>query len=97
MTMDIENTDKLSVFANECKRMGIKILPPSINHSLMQFDVQGGAVRYGLGAIKNASQPSMIKINDEVSNGGEFKSLHDFAQRLDHNVLTKKNLENKLL
>ena len=94
MTMDIENTDKLSVFANECKRMGIKILPPSINHSLMRFDVQGGAVRYGLGAIKNASQPSMIKINDEVSNGGEFKSLHDFAQRLDHNVLTKKNLEN---
>ena len=94
MSMDIENTDKLSVFANECKRMGIKILPPSINHSLMRFDVQDGAVRYGLGAIKNASQQSMVKINDEVSNGGEFKSLHDFAQRLDHNVLTKKNLEN---
>jgi len=94
MTMDIENTDKLSVFANECKRMGIKILPPSINHSLMRFDVQDGAVRYGLGAIKNASQQSMVKINDEVCKGGEFKSLHDFAQRLDHNILTKKNLEN---
>jgi DNA polymerase-3 subunit alpha len=36
----------------------------------------------------------MVKINDEVCKGGEFKSLHDFAQRLDHNILTKKNLEN---
>ena len=94
MTMDIENTDKLSVFANECKRMGIDILPPSVNRSLMRFDVQNGSVRYGLGAIKNASQQSMIKINEEVSTNGDFKSLHDFAERLDHNILTKKNLEN---
>ena len=94
MTMDIENTDKLSIFANECKRMGIKILPPSVNRSLMRFDVQDGSVRYGLGAIKNASQQSMIKINDNVLKNGDFKSLHDFAQRLDHNILTKKNLEN---
>ncbi len=61
MTMDIENTDKLSIFANECKRMDIKILPPSVNYSLMRFDVQDGAIRYGLGAIKNASQQSMVK------------------------------------
>ena len=94
MTMDIENTDKLSVFSNECKKMGIKILPPSVNHSLMQFDVQDNSVRYGLGAIKNASQQSMVKINDEVKKNGLFKSLHDFAQRLDHDILTKKNLEN---
>ena len=94
MTMDIENTDKLSIFSNECKKMGIKILPPSINHSLMQFDVQDNSVRYGLGAIKNASQQSMVKINEEVSKNGAFKSLHDFAQRLDHSILTKKNLEN---
>ena len=94
MTMDIENTDKLSIFSNECKKMGIKILPPSVNHSLMQFDVQDNSIRYGLGAIKNASQQSMVKINDEVSKNGPFKSLHDFAQRLDHDVLTKKNLEN---
>ncbi|MDA8893288.1 DNA polymerase III subunit alpha [Hyphomicrobiales bacterium] len=94
MTMDIENTDKLSIFANECKRMDIKILPPSVNYSLMRFDVQDGAIRYGLGAIKNASQQSMVKINDEVLENGNFKTLHDFAQRLDHNILTKKNLEN---
>ena len=94
MTMDIENTDKLSIFANECKRMDIKILPPSVNYSLMRFDVQDGAIRYGLGAIKNASQQSMIKINDEVLENGNFKTLHDFAQRLDHSILTKKNLEN---
>jgi DNA polymerase-3 subunit alpha len=92
--MDIENTDKLSIFANECKRMDIKILPPSVNYSLMRFDVQDGAIRYGLGAIKNASQQSMVKINDEVLENGNFKTLHDFAQRLDHSILTKKNLEN---
>ena len=93
MTLDKDNTDKLSVFVNDAKNLGIKILPPNVNKSKMEFDVEGENIRYGLGAIKNTSQNDMITINDEVIKNGEFENLYDFAQRLDSNILSKKNLE----
>ena len=93
MTLDKDNTDKLSVFVNDAKNLGIKILPPNVNKSKMEFDVEGENIRYGLGAIKNTSQNDMITINNEVIKNGEFENLYDFAQRLDSNILSKKNLE----
>ena len=93
MSLEKDNTDKLSVFVNDAKKMGIKILPPDINKSKMDFDVEENDIRYGLGAIKNTSQKDMIQINDEVHQNGNFKDLYDFAQRLDASVLSKKNLE----
>ena len=93
MSLEKDNTDKLSVFVNDAKKMGIKILPPDINKSKMDFDVEENDIRYGLGAIKNTSQKDMIQINDEVHQNGNFKDLYDFAQRLDSSVLSKKNLE----
>ena len=92
MSLEKDNTDKLSVFVNDAKKMGIKILPPDINKSKMDFDVEENDIRYGLGAIKNTSQKDMIQINDEVHQNGNFKDLYDFAQRLDASVLSKKNL-----
>ena len=93
MSLEKDNTDKLSVFVSDAKKMGIKILPPDINKSKMDFDVEENDIRYGLGAIKNTSQKDMIQINDEVHQNGNFKDLYDFAQRLDASVLSKKNLE----
>ena len=93
MSLEKDNTDKLSVFVNDAKKMGIKILPPDINKSKMDFDVEENDIRYGLGAIKNTSQKDMIQINDELHQNGNFKDLYDFAQRLDASVLSKKNLE----
>ena len=93
MSLEKDNTDKLSVFVNDAKKMGIKILPPDINKSKMDFDVEENDIRYGLGAIKNTSQKDMTQINDEVHQNGNFKDLYDFAQRLDASVLSKKNLE----
>ena len=93
MSLEKDNTDKLSIFVNDAKKMGIKILPPDINKSKMDFDVEENDIRYGLGAIKNTSQKDMIQINDEVHQNGNFKDLYDFAQRLDASVLSKKNLE----
>ena len=93
MTLDKDNTDKLSVFVNDAKNLGIKVLSPNVNKSKMEFDVEGKNIRYGLGAIKNTSQSDMIIINDEVIKNGEFENLYDFAQRLDSNILSKKNLE----
>ena len=93
MSLEKDNTDKLSVFVSDAKKMGIKILPPDINKSKMDFDVEENDIRYGLGAIKNTSQKDMTQINDEVHQNGNFKDLYDFAQRLDASVLSKKNLE----
>ena len=93
MSLEKDNTDKLSVFFNDTKKMNIKILPPDINKSKMDFDVEGSDIRYGLGAIKNTSQKDMNEINEEVSKNGNFIDLYDFAQRLDAPILSKKNLE----
>ena len=93
MSLEKDNTDKLSVFSNDAKKMNIKILPPDVNKSKMDFDVEGNSIRYGLGAIKNTSQKDMIEINKEVSKNGNFINLYDFAQRLDAAILSKKNLE----
>ena len=93
MSLEKDNTDKLSVFVNDAKQMGIRILPPDINKSKMDFDVEENHIRYGLGAIKNTSQRDMNQINDEVIKNGIFNDLYEFAQRLDSSVLSKKNLE----
>ena len=93
MSLERENTDKLSIFVNDAKRMNINILPPDINFSKMDFDVEGDDIRYGLGAIKNTSQKDMIEINREVLKGGHFENLYDFSQRLNASILSKKNLE----
>ena len=93
MSLERENTDKLSIFVNDAKRMNINILPPDINFSKMDFDVEGDDIRYGLGAIKNTSQKDMIEINREVHKGGKFENLYDFSQRLNASILSKKNLE----
>ena len=63
MSLEKDNTDKLSVFVNDAKKMGIKILPPDINKSKMDFDVEENDIRYGIGAIKNTRQKDMIKKN----------------------------------
>ena len=93
MSLEKDNTDKLSIFVNDAKKLGINILPPDINKSKMDFDVEGNDIRYGLGAIKNTSQKDMISINNEVIKNGKFHDLYDFSQRLDANILSKKNLE----
>ena len=93
MTLDKENTDKLSIFVNDAKSLGIRILPPDVNTSKMEFEVEGKDIRYGLGAIKNTSQIDMKKINEESIKNGHYKNLYDFAQRLDSTILSKKNLE----
>src|SRR5439155_17650638 len=63
LSNEINNTDKISVFVSECKRMGISILPPDINKSGLKFvpETQDGkmAIRYGLAAIKNVGEAAM--------------------------------------
>jgi DNA polymerase-3 subunit alpha len=109
LSNEINNTDKISVFVGECKRMGISILPPDINKSGLKFtpetvadigDAGAGitnpgynAIRYGLAAIKNVGEAAMAMAIRERDERGDFSSLDDFCTRLDSRVANRKMLE----
>src|SRR5882762_9862584 len=87
MTLDLGNTDKLNVFRQECGRLAIKLLPPDINRSGVEFTVeatpQGPAIRYALAALKGVGALAMGSVVAERDAHGPFKHLFDFAHRLD--------------
>jgi DNA polymerase III subunit alpha len=103
LSNEISNTDKISIFVSECKRMGIDILPPDVNRSGLKFrpemtsDAETGesrpGIRYGLAAIKNVGEGAMQAALEEREKAGEFKSLEDFCSRLDSRKVNKKVLE----
>lgn len=102
MVFDSHNTDKLSLFKQDLDRMGILLLPPHINISEETFTVEktsegGAAIRYGLGAIKNVGEGPMEAVIKERQERGPFKSIIDFARRLDGKALSKRQLENLIL
>ena len=96
MTNDMADTAKLSEYIAEANGMGIEVLPPDINESRAQFAParDGKVIRFGLEAIKGvggAAVETMIAAREE---GGEFKSLNEFCERLDGRTVNKKILEN---
>ncbi|MEL6378238.1 MAG: DNA polymerase III subunit alpha [Pseudomonadota bacterium] len=94
MSLDRTNTDKLAIFLKEARRQGIKVLPPHVNRSKMDFSVRDGAVVYALSAVKNVGEAAMAQIAAARSQGGDFTDLHDFAERVDLKQVGKRALEN---
>ena len=94
MTFDMGNTDKLFVFKQEAERLGLKVLPPSVNRSEAEFIVDDGAIRYSLSAIKNVGRQAIDHIVELRKEGGAFTSLADFASRISPRVVNKRALEN---
>ncbi len=94
LSNEINNTEKISIFVGECKRMGIPILPPDVNRSGLKFTPEdGSSIRYGLAAIKNVGQGAMEAAIREREHAGAFSSLEDFCRRLDSRVANRKMLE----
>ena len=103
MAYDITSTDKLALFIDDMKRLGIKALAPDINESEADFTVQpipaadGGepdyAVRYALAALKGVGEKAMEGLVAEREANGRFKDLADFAARIDPRQVNKKQLE----
>jgi DNA polymerase-3 subunit alpha len=94
MTLDMGNTDKLAVFRQALDRMGIPLLLPDVNKSLVEFAVEGNAIRYALAAIKGVGAQAMANLVGEREANGPFKSLEDFLKRIDPKTLNKKQFEN---
>jgi DNA polymerase-3 subunit alpha len=93
LSNELANTDKIQVFINECKRMGIEVLPPDVNESGVRFTVADGKIRFGLAAIKNVGEIAVQNVIDVRSAGDRFKSFADFCERVDLRAVNRKVLE----
>ena len=93
MTLDMGNTDKLMLFRREAQRTGVKVIPPSVNQSGVDFAVVDGQVLYSLAALKNVGQGAIEHIVKAREEGGPFRSLGDFARRIDGRIVNKRALE----
>ncbi|MCR5175589.1 MAG: DNA polymerase III subunit alpha [Anaerovibrio sp.] len=93
LTSVMDTTDKVSVYIEQCHRMGIEVLPPDINVSSVNFSVDGSAIRFGLAAVKNVGEAALKNLVDERNNGGPFTSLMDFCTRVDMRTINKRVIE----
>ena len=97
MSFDISNTDKLSIFADDMRRLEITCHAPDINLSEADFSVEphddGLAVRYALGALKSVGEGAMEMLCVERTTNGRFASIDDFADRIGGRLLNRRQLE----
>ncbi|WP_085809491.1 DNA polymerase III subunit alpha [Sphingomonas sp. TZW2008] len=97
MAYDIHQTDKLAIFCDDMRRMQVKCLPPDINRSQADFDVEvdaeGPAVRYALAALKSVGEGAMEKLVAERAASGAFAKLDNLAHRVDPRLINKRQLE----
>ncbi|PTQ10216.1 DNA polymerase III subunit alpha [Sphingomonas oleivorans] len=93
MCYDMAQTDKLAVFVDDMRRMGVACLPPCVNASSAEFSVENGSVRYALGALKGVGEAAMEQLCAEREAKGPFADLDDFADRVNPKLLNRRQLE----
>jgi len=91
-------TDKMALYINDARSMGVEVLPPDVNASAWDFAIedrpgQASAIRFGLGAIKNVGQGPVEIICQARAKGGSFENLNEFAARVDLRTAGKRALE----
>ncbi|HXF99297.1 MAG TPA: DNA polymerase III subunit alpha [Bacteroidota bacterium] len=93
LSSEIGDTDRIVLLINDCRRMGIRVLPPDVNESGMDFQVVNGDIRFGLCAIKGVGEAAVQSIIRAREEGGRFENLFDFCRRVDLRLVNKKCLE----
>jgi DNA polymerase-3 subunit alpha len=93
ITSIMGNTNKVVEYINECKLLGIQVLPPDINSSYAKFSVQGNNIRFGLAAVKNVGANVINNIVECRNKEGEFKDFVDFVKRIDQKDTNKRVIE----
>ena len=94
MMSSVMDSDKVGSYVDLAKKMGLKIFPPDVNFSGVHFEVENGAIRYALSAIKNLGEYAISGVVKVRESGGEFKSLVDFCSRINLKDFNRKSLEN---
>jgi DNA polymerase III subunit alpha len=93
LSSEMDNTDKIVILIDECRKLGIEVLAPDVNESDVNFIVKPKGIRFGLSAIKNVGVGAVEQIVKARSEKGKFKDIFDFCVRVDLRLANKKTLE----
>jgi len=93
ISSEMGSSNRVVVLIEECKRMGIKVLPPDVNESFKDFTVEDEQIRFGLGAIKNVGNNAIESIIRSREESGTFTNLYEFCERIDSRQVNKKVME----
>ncbi len=94
MSCEMQNTEKIVSYIEDCRRMGIEVLPPCVNESQENFTmIAEGKIRFGLGAIKNVGSKAIESILSSRNDDGRFSCRHDFYQRIDSRLVNRQVIE----
>jgi DNA polymerase-3 subunit alpha len=93
LTSETGNTAKVVKYINECREMGIRILPPDVNHSEWSFTPDGEAIRFGLGAVKNLGQGAVEAIGKAREQEGRFSSIYQLCEKVDLGAVNRRMFE----
>jgi DNA polymerase-3 subunit alpha len=88
-----DDKDKSALYLNECRRMGIKVLPPDVNESQSDYTPLGTDIRFGLTAIRNVGENVVGSIVAKRATAGRYESFGDFLAKVDASVCNKKTIE----
>ena len=88
-----DDKDKSALYLSECRRMGIKVLPPDVNESDAEYTPRGMDIRFGLAAIRNVGEGVVASVKASRTAKGAFASFGDFLAKVDANVCNKKTIE----
>ena len=95
LSNNLSDITKVTVFMDECKRMGLSVLAPDVNESYNDFTVNShGQIRFGMAAIKGVGEAAVEKIIEEREKNGPYKDVYDFFERIDYKSVNKKTIEN---
>lgn len=98
LSRNLSDIKKITLFMDECRRMGIQVLGPDVNESQLKFSVMpNGDIRFGLGAIKGLGENAVHNIVEERKKGGKFKDIFDFVERVNLQTVNKKSIESLVL
>ncbi len=93
LTIESPNPDKLALYLNECRDLGVPVLPPDVNASELAFTVTGAGVRFGLAAIKNVGEGAIVSILASRATRGRIESIYTLCEDIDLRLVNKRVLE----
>jgi DNA polymerase-3 subunit alpha len=95
---EFENTDKVTKFLDDCRKLKIEVLPPDVNNPSLHFEAENGKIKFGMSAIKNVGVPAVKEIINARNNlGRDFKTIYDFCANTDNRIVSKRALEGLVL
>lgn len=93
LSANMDDKEKLAMYIDDCKRFGIKVLPPDANTSGVEFDVCDGSISFGLAAVKGVGRAVIDSVLEARREGGPFKSLHEFCRRVCDTAVNRSAIE----